>query len=87
MTPVTVKLISRSCETSNAPKLPLSQPEPLQSQLSEDSFVSVSSAMYRRLSLLKDDSGNGTQDDWSRELLNDLGWSPTTLEHSMTGKA
>jgi hypothetical protein len=77
----------QSCETSNAPKLPVSQPEPLQPQLSEDSFVSVSSATYHRLSLLKDDSGRGAQDNWTRDLLNDLGWSPTAVEHSMTGKA
>jgi hypothetical protein len=81
--PVTpVALQSR--ETSNALKLPLSQPEPLQPQLSEDSFVSVSSATYRRLSLLKED---GAQDNWTRDLLNDLGWSPTAVEHTMTGKA
>lgn len=83
VTPVT----SRSCETSFAPKLPLSQPEPLQPQLSEDSFVSVSSATYRRLSLLKDDTGSGAQNNWSRDLLNDLGWSPTAVEHTMSGKA
>ena len=83
VTPVT----SRSCETSFVPKLPLSQPEPLQSQLSEDSFVSVSSATYRRLSLLKDGAGSSAQDNWSRDLLNDLGWSPTAVEHTMTGKA
>ncbi len=83
VTPVT----SRSYETSNTSKLPLSQPEPLQPQLSEDSFVSVSSATYRRLSLLKDDTGSGAEDGWARDLLNDLGWSPTTVEHSVTGKA
>jgi hypothetical protein len=80
VTPVALQ----SCETSNSPKLPLSQPEPLQPQLSEDSFLSVSSATYRRLSLLKE---NDAQDNWTRDLLNDLGWSPTAVEHSMTGKA
>ena len=78
---------SQSCETSFGPKLPLSQPEPLRPQLSEDSFLSVSSATYRRLSLLKDDSGSGAQDNWTRDLLNDLGWSPTAFEHNTTGKA
>ena len=80
MTPVT-------SPSRKAPKLPLS--EPLQPQLSDDSFVSVSSATsYQRLSLLKDNTGNGAlQDDWARNVLNDLGWSPTALEHNMTGKA
>lgn len=83
-TPVT----SQPCNRSRAPELPLSQPEPLQPQLSEDSFVSVSSATYRRLSLLRDDPSDGAlQDDWARRVLNDLGWSPTAVEHSMTGKA
>ena len=77
---------SQSCETSNAPKLSLSHPDPLQPQLSEDSFLSVSSAAYRRLSLLKDDTGSGAHDKWTRDLLNDLGWSPTAVEHTI-GKA
>ncbi|KAH9956913.1 hypothetical protein BC827DRAFT_1157555 [Russula dissimulans] len=66
-----------------------SQPEPLQPQLSDESFVSVSSASsYRRLSLWRGGTGDGTlQDDWARNVLNDLGWSPTAVEHSMTGKA
>ena len=77
VTPVALQ----SSETSNAPKSALSQPEPLQPQLSEDSFISVSSATYRRLSLLKEDAAH---DNWTRDLLNDLGWSPTAVEHSMT---
>jgi len=74
-------------EKSNALKLPLSQPEPLQPQLSDDSFVSVSSETYRRLSLLKDNTGNGSPDKWARDVFNDLGWSPTKVEHGMTGEA
>ena len=76
MTPVS----SQSRNKLNAPKFPLPQPEPLQPQLSDDSFVSVSSATYRRLSLSKDDNG-ALQDDWARNVLNDLGWSPTAFEH------
>lgn len=65
---------------------PLSQPEPLQPQLSDDSFVSVSSASsYQRLSLSKDDNG-ALQDSWARNVLNDLGWSPTAFEHNTIGK-
>jgi hypothetical protein len=37
--------------------------------------------------LLKDDDGSGARENWTRDLLNDLGWSPTTVEHTMTGKA
>ncbi|KAH9994977.1 hypothetical protein BJV74DRAFT_795355 [Russula compacta] len=87
MTPVTPPVRNKS----KPAKLPLSQPEPLQPQLSDDSFVSVSSASsYHRLSLWKGnpgESGPGPQDNWARNVLNDLGWSPTAVEHSMTGKA
>ncbi len=84
VTPVTLLSFE---EKSNALKLPLSQPEPLQPQLSDDSFVSVSSETYRRLSLLKDNTGNGSPDKWARDVFNDLGWSPTKVEHGMTGEA
>ncbi|KAF8271249.1 hypothetical protein EI94DRAFT_596255 [Lactarius quietus] len=69
-------------------KLPMTQPEPLQSQLSEDSFVSVASAAsYHRLSLWEDVASDiALQGDWARDVLNDFGWSPTTVEHSMTKK-
>ena len=80
VTPVT----SQIHDKSRPPKLSLSQPEPLQPQLSDDSFVSVSSpSSYRRLSLWR--SGAGDKDDWARNVLTDLGWSPAAVEHSMIG--
>jgi hypothetical protein len=84
ITPVTTQFRN----TSERAKLPMTQPEPLQSQLSDDSFVSVASAeSYHRLSLWEDVAGDiPLQDDWARDVLHDLGWSPTTVEHSMTGK-
>ncbi|KAH8979226.1 hypothetical protein EDB86DRAFT_3089293 [Lactarius hatsudake] len=74
--------------TSELAKLPTTQPEPLQPQLSDDSFVSVASAAsYQRLSLWEDVADDiAIRDDWARNVLNDFGWSPTTVEHSMTGK-
>lgn len=84
ITPVTTQFRN----TPELPKLPMTQPEPLQPQLSDDSFVSVeSAASYHRLSLWEDVAGDSAvQDDWARDVLNDLGWSPTTVEHSVTGK-
>ena len=84
ITPVTTQFR----DTSELAKLPLTQPEPLQPQLSDDSFVSVASAAsYHTLSLWEDVTGDvALQDDWARDVLNDFGWSPTTVEHSMTGK-
>ncbi|KAI0305522.1 hypothetical protein B0F90DRAFT_1815135 [Multifurca ochricompacta] len=85
ITPVTTEFKDKS----ELPKLPLSQPEPLQPQLSDDSFVSVSSTeSYHRLSLWENEAGKGAlPDDWARNVLNDLGWSPTTVAHSMSGSA
>jgi hypothetical protein len=85
VTPVTSQFLNKS----KPPKLSLSQPEPLQPQLSDDSFVSVSStSSYRRLSLWKSGTGDAAlQDDWARNVLTDLGWSPAAVEHSMTGKS
>ncbi|KAI0256190.1 hypothetical protein BJV78DRAFT_1278730 [Lactifluus subvellereus] len=86
MSPIT-PVTSHSHSTSELPKLSLSKPEPLQPQLSDDSFVSVSSASYRGLSFLDDHIGDGAlRDDWARNVFNDLGWSPTTVEHGMPGK-
>ena len=84
ITPVTTQFRN----TSEPTKLPITQPEPLQSQLSDDSFVSVASAeSYHRLSLWEDVACDiPVQDDWARDVLHDFGWSPTTVEHSMTGK-
>src|SRR6266702_580021 len=84
ITPVTAQFRN----TSELAKLPMTQPEPLQPQLSDDSFVSVASAAsYQRLSLWEDVAADvAIQDDWARDVLNDFGWSPTTVEHSMTGK-
>ena len=84
ITPVTTQFRG----TSELAKLPLNQPEPLQPQLSDDSFVSVASAAsYHTLSLWEDVTGDvALQGDWARDVLNDFGWSPTTVEHSMTGK-
>jgi hypothetical protein len=67
----------------------MTQPEPLQPQLSDDSFVSVASTgSCHRLSLWEDVTGDiALQDDWARDVLSDFGWSPTAVEHSMTGKA
>jgi hypothetical protein len=82
LTPVT----SEFRDKSRPPKLSLSQPEPLQPQLSDDSFVSVSSpSSYRRLSLWK--SGTSENKDWARDVLSDLGWSPAAVEHSITGNS
>lgn len=83
LTPVT----SEFRDKSRPPKLSLSQPEPLQPQLSDDSFVSVSSpSSYRRLSLWKS-GGAGENKDWARDVLSDLGWSPAAVEHSITGNS
>lgn len=84
ITPVTAQFRN----TSELAKLPTTQPEPLQPQLSDDSFVSVpSAASYQRLSLWEDVADDiAIRDDWARNVLNDFGWSPTTVEHSMTGK-
>ena len=85
VTPVTSQFRNKS----KPPRLSLSQPEPLQPQLSDDSFVSVSSASsYHRLSLWKNGTGDDAlQNDWARNVLTDLGWSPAAVEHSMTGKS
>jgi hypothetical protein len=85
MTPVTSPFRNKS----KPPRFSPSQPEPLQPQLSDDSFVSVSSATsYHRLSLWKSSAGDAAvQDDWARNVLTDLGWSPAAVEHSMTGKS
>ena len=84
ITPVTTQFR----ETSELAKLPKSQPEPLQAQLSDDSFVSVASAAsYHRLSLWEDVTSDiALQGDWARDVLNDFGWSSTAVEHNMTGK-
>jgi len=76
-------------DKSKPAMLSFSQAEPLQPQLSDESFVSVSStSSYRRLSLWRSGTGDSSlQDDWARNVLSDLGWSPTAVEHSMTGKA
>ncbi|KAI9442424.1 hypothetical protein H4582DRAFT_1809421 [Lactarius indigo] len=81
-------LTAQFCNTSELAKLPTTQPEPLQPQLSDDSFVSAASAAsYQRLSLWEDVANDiAIRDDWARNVLNDFGWSPTTVEHSMTGK-
>ncbi len=73
ITPVTMHFRN----TSELPKPPVTQPEPLQSQLSDDSFVSVASAAsYHRLSLWEDVGGDPSlQDDWARDMLTDFGWS------------
>jgi len=85
----TTPMTSQFGDKSKPAMLSFSQAGPLQPQLSDESFVSVSSASsYRRLSLWKSGTGDGTlQDDWARNVLNDLGWSPTAVEHSMTRKA
>ena len=85
ITPVTTQFRT----TSELAKSPMTQPEPLQPQLSDDSFVSVASAAScHRLSLWEDVTGDiALKDDWARDVLNDFGWSPTAVEHSMTGKA
>ena len=85
ITPVT----AHSRSKSELPKLSLSKPEPLQPQLSEDSFVSLASpASYHGLSFLDDHHiGDGAlRDEWARNVFSDLGWSPTTVEHAMPGK-
>ncbi|KAI9461222.1 hypothetical protein BJY52DRAFT_1117257 [Lactarius psammicola] len=84
ITPVTAQFRN----TSELAKLPMTQPEPLQPELSDDSFVSVASATsYQRLSLWEDVADDiAIRDDWARDVLNDFGWSPTTVEHSMTEK-
>ena len=82
ITPVTTQFR----DTPELPKLPMTQPEPLQPQLSDDSFVSLSSAeSYHRLSLWEDVVTGDVplQDDWARDVLHDLGWSPTAVEHSI----
>jgi len=87
VTPVT----SQFRDKSRPPKLSLAQPEPLQPQLSDelsdDSFVSVSSpSSYRRLSLWKASTG-GDNTDWARNVLSDLGWSPAAVEHSINANS
>jgi hypothetical protein len=81
-------VIAHSRSKSELPKLSLSKPEPLQPQLSEDSFVSLASpASYHGLSFLDDHIGDGAlKDEWARNVFNDLGWSPTTVEQAMPGK-
>ncbi|KAI0268623.1 hypothetical protein BC834DRAFT_968086 [Gloeopeniophorella convolvens] len=81
-TPVTAQFRKKAELT----KLPVPRPEPLQPQLSDDSFVSVASATsYHRLSLWEDDADTSPQDDWAKSVFKDVGWSPTTVEHSAAG--
>jgi RhoGAP domain len=82
--PITPVTSSHLRSKSELPKLSLPQPEPLQPQLSEDSFVSVASG----LSFLDDHIGDGVlREDWARKVFNDLGWSPTAVEHGTAGRA
>jgi RhoGAP domain len=87
--PITPVTSSHLRSKSELPKLPLSQPEPLQPQLSEDSFVSVASdSSYPGLSFLDDHIGDGVlRDDWARNVFNDLGWNPTAVERGTPGRA